>query len=108
MSEKFWDLVTFVSDSFVESSMFKRIAETCFSMMRLAGVPSTHIPSSIQLAQSFTVANITLLSYWFWLGNSHSRKRLELEKKLAQAQKTVRNLEEKLLGLEIDDLNRTL
>ena len=106
MLDNFWVLVTNVSDSFVQSFIFNRAAEFCFSFMRLLGVPTTHIPSPIQLAQAFTIANMTLLSYWFWLGSSHSRRRRELERKLTQAQETVRNLEEKLLGLEIDDLSR--
>lgn len=30
------------------------------------------------------VAAMTLISYWFWLGKSHLRKRKNLESKLAQ------------------------
>jgi ethanolamine-phosphate cytidylyltransferase len=38
------------------------------------------------------------------LGHSHSRRRRELAKQLAEAQKTVHDLEEKLLSLEALDI----
>eukprot|EP01036_Dinobryon_divergens_P025925 gene25925-34520_t len=53
---------------------------------------------------SILAAIITLVLYWAWFGKRHSRRRRDLEKKLGQAQRTVRDLEEKLLSLEQNDL----
>ena len=65
---------------------------------------STHIPSGDQLALSLTVAGLTLGLYYIAKGEKNSRSRRDLERKLSMAQRTVKDLEDKLFGLEANDI----
>jgi ethanolamine-phosphate cytidylyltransferase len=50
-------------------------------------------------------AVLTLLMYYVWFGKSHSQRRKVLEKKLSQAQKTVRELEDKINSLDLSNID---
>lgn len=54
------------------------------SMLAFLGVPATHHPDAEQMLLYIVATVLTLVSYWYWLGYSHQRRRYELEKKLKQ------------------------
>ena len=45
-------------------------------------------------------AVVTLVVYWYFLGNRHQLRRRDLEYRLAGAQQEVRDLEDKLVSME--------
>ena len=65
---------------------------------------STHIPTAEQIGLSVTMAGLTLGIYYLANGKTNSKKRVDLERKLSHAHKTVKDLEEKLFGLEAKDI----
>ena len=54
------------------------------------------------------MAGLTLGIYYIATGEKNSRRRRDLERKLSMAQRTVKDLEDKLLGLEANDIKDKL
>lgn len=77
-----WEKMLQTYDDVLDSQVLHTIANSISSALAAFGIPKRFHPDNKDVALCFTASAATLWAYWFWLGNSHHKKRRALENDL--------------------------
>lgn len=101
MQEQFsWDAINQTVEGMLKSSAMLSIVQTLDSTLDAWGVPEPH-PTAEQVLLSIAACVGTLMLYFVFFGNRHRQRRLRLQKDLNEAKDRVRELEMRLVHLEM-------
>src|SRR5690606_22009510 len=95
-----WDAINQTVEGLLRSSAMASIVQTLDSTLDAWGVPEPH-PTAEQVLLSIAACTGTLMLYFVFFGNRHRQRRLRLQKELNEAKERVRELEMRLVHLEM-------
>lgn len=77
-----WGAIDRLVENILTSQHMTNCVQFTHQLLTTIGVPENHTPDAEQLLLSVTAVIMTLVSYWYWLGKNHLRKRRDLESNL--------------------------
>jgi membrane protein YqaA with SNARE-associated domain len=81
-----WENIDKLYERVVKSNFMTSCVNSVATVLITIGVPANRTPDADDLMISTAATIGTLAGYWYWLGRSHARRRIELQNDLNKVQ----------------------